>query len=165
MESGTSYASPARSIRRQVCCGGFTLVELLITVSIAAILMGIAAPSFSSFVSAQRVRTASFDLTSTLIHARSEALKRNANVTLSSATGGWQNGWTLNTGSTAISQHEPLAGTAVTGPVGTLIYRSDGRLSTSGNTFLISSAGNASVAPRCISVALSGIPVSKAGSC
>ncbi len=165
MESKTRFASAPRTMRRQACGGGFTLIELLVTIAIAAVLMGAAVPSFSTFIAAQRIKTASFDLASALIQARSEALKRNANVTLGSATGGWQNGWILNDGSTAISQHEPLVGMAVAGPVGTLSYRSDGRLSTSGNTFSISSPGNASVTPRCISVALSGIPVTKAGSC
>lgn len=165
MTSETMFVSAGRSAKRPARRDGFTLVELLITISIAAILMGIAIPSFSTFVSAQRIRAASFDLSSTLIHARSEALKRNANTTLTSATGGWQNGWTLDSGSTIISQHEPLTGLVVTGPPGALTYRSDGRPSGSGNTFSISSASNTSVAPRCISVALSGIPVSKAGSC
>jgi type IV fimbrial biogenesis protein FimT len=165
MENPTKFASAARTIRRQVCSGGFTLVELLVTIAIAAVLMGAAIPSFGTFVAAQRIKTASFDLTSTLIYARSEALKRNASVSLSSATGGWQNGWSLNAGSTAISQHEPMVGMAVTGPVATLVYRADGRPSTSGNTFSISSPANSSVTPRCISVALSGIPVTKAGSC
>jgi type IV fimbrial biogenesis protein FimT len=127
--------------------------------------MGVAIPSFSTFIATQRIKTAAFDLTSTLIQARSEALKRNANVTLSSVSGDWKNGWALNVGSTTISQHESLAGMAVAGPVGTLTYTSNGRLSTSGNTFSFSSSGNASVTPRCISVDLSGIPVSKAGSC
>jgi type IV fimbrial biogenesis protein FimT len=165
MERDIMFACAARTVRRRGGGGGFTLIELLITISIAAILMAVAIPSFSSFVSAQRIRTASFDLSSALIYARSEALKRNADVTLTSAAGGWQNGWTLDTGLTVISQHEPLSALVVTGPIGTLTYRSNGRLSSSGNTFSISSARNSSVTPRCISVALSGIPVSKAGSC
>jgi type IV fimbrial biogenesis protein FimT len=158
-------ASAACADRQRVRCSGFTLVELLVTISIAAILMGVAIPSFGTFVAAQRIKTTSFDLTSALIYARSEALKRNANVTLTSATGGWQNGWTLNAGTTAINRHEPLTGMAVTGPTAALTYRSNGRPTTSGNTFSISSANNAATPSRCISVALSGIPVSKAGSC
>lgn len=165
MESETMFASTSPAGARRLQRSGFTLVELLVTIAIAAILMAVAIPSFSTFVAAQRIKTASFDLSSSLIYARSEALKRNANVTLASATGGWQDGWTLNTGMTVISRHEPLSGMAVTGPAGTLIYRSNGRLSSSGNTFLISSTNNTSVASRCISVALSGVPASKAGSC
>jgi type IV fimbrial biogenesis protein FimT len=165
MESETMIASASPAAMRRIQRSGFTLVELLVTIVIAAILMAVAVPSFNTFVAGQRIKTASFDLSSSLIYARSEALKRNANVTLASATGGWQNGWALNTGTTVISRHEPLSGMAVTGPAGTLIYGSNGRLNSSGNTFLISSTNNASVASRCISVALSGVPVSKAGSC
>jgi type IV fimbrial biogenesis protein FimT len=165
MDSRTRFASVARLRRCQDCCAGFTLVELLVTIAIAAILMGVAVPSFSTFIATQRIKTAAFDLTSTLIQARSEALKRNASVTLASATGGWQNGWVLNAGSATLSQHEALAGMAVAGPVGTLTFNSNGRLSTSGNTFSVSSSVNTSVAARCVSVALSGIPASKAGSC
>ena len=61
---------------------GFSLVELLITISIAAILLTLAAPSFTSFINRNRLTTASDELIASLSYARSEALKRRSTTTL-----------------------------------------------------------------------------------
>ncbi|MCK7574682.1 MAG: GspH/FimT family pseudopilin [Chromatiales bacterium] len=74
---------------------GFTLIELVITIAILAILLSIAAPSFTRFTAEQRIRAAATDLQSALLIARSEAVKRRVNMTLSPATGGWAAGWSL----------------------------------------------------------------------
>lgn len=82
---------------------GFTLIELMATVTIAAILMAVATPYFRDFVLGQRIRTASYDIASTLTYARSEAIKRNNSVTIAQASGGWQYGWTVSTGAATLS--------------------------------------------------------------
>jgi len=61
---------------------GFSLVELLITISIAVILLSLAAPSFTSFINSNRLATASDELIISLSYARSEALKRRTTTTL-----------------------------------------------------------------------------------
>jgi len=144
---------------------GFTLIELLVTVSIAAILLAVAIPSFRDFVSGQRIKTASYDIGYTLTYARSEAIKRNNDVTITPATGGWQNGWTVTVGTTTLSQHEAFPGLTVAGPTNNLTYSSNGRLNAAVNSFGISGSANANVSPRCVSINLSGLPNSKAGSC
>jgi len=61
---------------------GFTLPELLIVLTVLAVLMAAGLPSFGEFVRNQRLKTASFDLFSTLVMSRSEAINRNASVTV-----------------------------------------------------------------------------------
>lgn len=98
----TPLPSHERCVKRIV--RGFTLVELMITVAIAAILAAVAAPSFRDFVYESRLRSKAGELVSDLNFARLEAVKRNARVLVCaktaagnacSATTDWQNGWVV----------------------------------------------------------------------
>ena len=73
---------------------GFTAIELMVVVSIVAILAALAAPSFTPLIERWRVRQAAENLTSSLYFARSEAIKRGGGVALD-ATGGWDQGWRI----------------------------------------------------------------------
>jgi prepilin-type N-terminal cleavage/methylation domain len=57
---------------------GFTLVELMITVAVAAVLVMIAVPSFNNIINANRLSTAANEIVGALNVARMEAIKRNA---------------------------------------------------------------------------------------
>ncbi len=78
---------------------GFNLVELIVTITGAAILMATAVPAYDDFITNQRVKTASYELYITLLHARSQALKRNRDV-FSTPNGTWASGWIVATSST-----------------------------------------------------------------
>ena len=84
---------------------GFTAIELMVVVSIIAVLPALAGPSFTQMIESWRVRDATESLRSTLLFARSEAIKRGGQIAIhklpnntngcTSATGNrdWDCGW------------------------------------------------------------------------
>lgn len=79
---------------------GFTLIELIVTISIAAILMGIAIPSFTSIINSTRLTTYANELVASLNLARSEAVKRGVQISVrrkGSANQNWDSGWDIFT--------------------------------------------------------------------
>lgn len=81
---------------------GFTLVELIITFAIAAILLTLAMPQYQKFVIDSRSQSAGTNLVAALRLARSEAITRGTNITvcpLNSAQNAcstsidWEYGW------------------------------------------------------------------------
>ena len=71
---------PPTQARRHVA--GFTAIELMVVVSIVAILAALAGPSFTPLSENWRVRESAEQLQSTLHYARSEAIKRGGRVVI-----------------------------------------------------------------------------------
>ena len=67
---------------------GFTLIEAIITISIASILASIAIPSFNKMIESNRISSASNEFLSALMYTRSEATKRSISVTICSSVNG-----------------------------------------------------------------------------
>lgn len=59
---------------------GFTLVEMMISIAILAVLLGLAAPGFQTFIRNTQIRTTADSIQAGMQLARSEALRRNARV-------------------------------------------------------------------------------------
>jgi type IV fimbrial biogenesis protein FimT len=144
---------------------GFTLPELLIVITVLAVLVAAGMPSFGEFMRNQRVKTASFDLFSTLVHARSEAITHNATVTVAPVSSAWTNGWTVtDSGGTVIRTMGAVPSVTITGPTN-IVFRGSGRLNAASMpTFQLTASGS-TVITRCISIDLSGRPTTKAVAC
>ena len=65
-----------------MCQRGFTLIELMIVLAIAALLMLLAAPAFSTFMARQQLAGDVNQLQSVLTFARSEAIKQRQPITV-----------------------------------------------------------------------------------
>jgi len=147
---------------------GFTLPELLIVLAVAGILAAIAMPSFQSLTQSQQVKNASFELFANLSLARSEAIKRNGNVTLTPTdVNNWGNGWTTTSaGGESIRSQGTLKGVSITatGSPATVAYARTGR-ATAAVSFQIDVSGTTTGNIRCIKIELSGMPRVSKGAC
>ena len=91
MKNPISYPSVSRAypvVREPRLCArqrGFGLVEAMITIGISLILLSIAAPDLGALVRKNRVKTAAEDFVSTIVLARTEAIKRGAPVSPASS--------------------------------------------------------------------------------
>lgn len=82
---------------------GFTLIELMVAIAVLAVLLAIGIPSFRDYIADQRARAAAEELMLGLTLARSEAIKRNATVTVSAADSDWAQGWAVSVGGKSYS--------------------------------------------------------------
>ena len=88
---------------------GFTLIEVMITISIVAILVSLAAPSFKSLIQSSAMTSTVNSFLSDLRFARSEAIRRGGGVVMcrsdnpedptptcgTGSTVGWESGWII----------------------------------------------------------------------
>lgn len=145
---------------------GFTIVELMIVVAIVAILAALAGPSFRELMAMMRVKTAATDIHLSLMRARSEAIKRNTNVTIATASGGWTAGWAISDGTTTVENHGAISGGAVSiSGVSPITYSPNGRAAAATTPIQISLSSSDTTTARCVTISLSGQPTIKGGSC
>ena len=108
-------ASPSAGCTR---AGGFTLIELMIVLVIVAVLLVIALPSFSVVSLRTKLKSYANEIVSSAYLARSEAIKRNAPMTLCASSDGdtcagggdWDQGWVvMDPNDTVIKRQQPLS--------------------------------------------------------
>ncbi len=67
---------------RTASARGLTVIELMVVVALLGVLVALAAPSLRGMISAQRVRGVNAELVTDLQYARSEAARRNRDVSV-----------------------------------------------------------------------------------
>ncbi len=90
---------------------GFTLVELMVTLSVAAIVLAVGVPSFRDFVQNNRAATQANHLVLAFNTARSESVNRGSRVSVCastdqstcSASTNWATGWILFTDDSGVN--------------------------------------------------------------
>jgi type IV fimbrial biogenesis protein FimT len=150
---------------------GFTAVEALTVLAVIAVLAAIALPSLANVLASQRLRAAGTDLMSSLLLARSEAIKRNAQVEVAPRNAGdWKSGWRVATVATdeQVDRKEAL-GVRVDVPLApaSIIYQRNGRLGVAGTVQVEfrDSERHAGVQARCVMIDPSGLPRLQLGEC
>jgi len=146
----------------QTALAGFTLVEMVTALAVLGLLAMAAIPMFRELAASQRVQTAASDLQTSLLRARSEAIKQNTVVTMM-PVGTWKGGWVISAGGAAIHKRAPAPRISITGP-GSVDYRSNGRIA-GGTMPQFTVSDEYTSLQRCVQVSLSGQPIVTKAAC
>ena len=150
------YNRPCRHHQR-----GFTMTELGVTVTVAALLAALAVPSFQGIIATQRARTYASALYATLSKARSEAITLDGNVTVQPKLGGWQTGWQiLDVNGNPLDDYTAASNINEPGFAGTVVYTPSGRLlaGSAAPMFQINTMSGSQTNYQCVSITPSGRP-------
>ena len=140
-------------------CGGFTLIELMITIALGAIVMGIGVPSFQNLVVKNRIQTQASEIRSSLAMARVEAIRRGLRVRVCPGQNGcdgsanWHGGWNsfvdrnndnnIDPNETQLEVHTRLDGSSTLTGANHVIFKSDGTASDARELNLCTADGDA----------------------
>jgi type IV fimbrial biogenesis protein FimT len=140
---------------------------MMVALALLGILAAMAMPSFADFIARQRAKNAASDLFTSLLRARSEAIKRNGSMIIAPKAGNWAQGWTVvqvATTQAPMDDHEAMAGLTISGPP-TLVYRSSGRLSATDPVQFQVAPVSVDGATHCVEIDLSGRPLIRKSAC
>jgi type IV fimbrial biogenesis protein FimT len=154
--------------------GGFTLLELLITMAISIVLAFMLAPAFNHLISKNHVKSMASGIQIAMMQARSQAATLGTNVTLApTANNDWTTGWTISYVDSTGTQQTLTNGEAdskvvfdTSSPV-KVVYMRSGRIQKIDANykarFTITANGDSTV--RCVMADLSGRPYTTEAAC
>ena len=115
---------------------GFTLIELMVTLTVLGIVLAWAIPSFNTILSNNRLETAAHELHGALQLARSEAVKRREGVRLCALVDGdmdecatdadWSEGWLMVAGDEVLRVWQMTGDLDIDGPADGITFGSSG---------------------------------------
>ncbi|OUS37615.1 hypothetical protein A9R01_04415 ['Osedax' symbiont bacterium Rs2_46_30_T18] len=146
---------------------GFTLVELMVAVSVTLLLLTVAVPSFNSTLINMRGSAVADSLVAALHFSRSEAISRNERIIICASADGatcvastnWNSGWLVQrvADNSAIRYWEiSTTGAVITNSINSITYNAAGDVLAAG-TLTTSITNCSGLQQRQIAVALSGV--------
>jgi prepilin-type N-terminal cleavage/methylation domain-containing protein len=97
---------------------GFTLIEMMITLVVVAVLLAVVAPSFNDFFVKNRLKQAAEEIYGLMAKAKAETVTRNMDLTLNVDSGAWCVGYAAAAGCTCSPVPAPDDVGACAVPVG-----------------------------------------------
>ena len=161
-----------RPQKLRMSSSGFTLIELMVTIAVLAIIVSIAAPSISTQLANQRVKSTAINIESALKEAKAESIIRRQNVTVTYSN-------TLNTitltgrSSTVIATYNVNSKSTVSQDVTpttvTQVVFQPNKLISGASTevvYTICDSGSSNETPRQVRInSIANISITNAGSC
>ena len=144
---------------------GFSLIELVIVIALVGVLLRLAVPPLRGTLADQRAKTVAYETMAALNLARSEAIKRNTNITLTATTAigttascdGTQL-WTLAVGGTTLQRWCVASTVSISAGFANVTFKVDGRATAATSITVCDNPGSRRVKQRIITLDASGRP-------
>lgn len=151
---------------------GFTLIELMVTIAVLAIIVSIAAPSISTQLANQRVKSTTATLANALKEAKVESILRRQNVTVIYTNTSTPKTIKLQAGGDDISTYNLSAKSTVTqtitpSSVTSIIFQPNKKIANNATVvYTICDSGSNSETPKQVNLTnIANVNIVNAGSC
>ena len=149
---------------------GFTLIETMVVLVIVAVLLVVAMPGYSVLTLRTKLKSYANELVASIYLSRSEAIKRNAPMTLCTSTDGatcagggdWDEGWiVMDPNDLVIRQRQPVVGDIKLfglSSINSLTFEPSGAASTPATFKICQQASSPLIEERRVTVSATGRP-------
>jgi len=151
---------------------GFTLIELMVTIAVLAIIAGIAAPNISTQLADQRVKSTAATIANALKEAKVESILRRQNITVLYDTSTTPSKIVLQANGASISSYNLNRQSAVTQQISpttvtNIVFRPSKSIDGGATVvYTICDSGSTSESPKQVSLtSIANVDITNAGSC